>query len=274
MTQNGKKRKASARPLLALHDAGYRAAPDRWLVRHVSFAVHRGEIVTLIGPNGGGKTTTVRLALGILPLAEGRIERAPGLKVGYVPQKLGLDPTLPMTVARFMRLTAPAGPAEILSALAETGVAGRLNSPVQGLSGGELQRVLIARAILRKPDLLVLDEPVQGVDFAGEAALYELIENIRARLNCGVLLVSHDLHFVMNGTGHVVCINTHVCCEGAPREVARTPEYAGMFGPGALKRLAAYTHHHDHTHAPDGHIGGADGHCGPRGKNGERSKET
>ena len=256
MTQTPADSSPDARPLLELRDAGFRAPGGRWLVRHVSFAVHRGEIVTLIGPNGGGKTTTIRLALGILPPAEGRVTKAPGLKTGYVPQKLALDPTLPMTVARFMRLTAPARREDVLAALEETGVSARETSPVQSLSGGELQRVLIARAILRKPDLLVLDEPVQGVDFAGEAALYELIGEIRARLGCGVLLVSHDLHFVMSGTDHVVCINTHVCCEGHPHAVTKTPEYARLFGPAALERLAAYTHHHDHTHAPDGHVRG------------------
>ncbi len=249
-------------PLLQLRDVGFRAPGGRWLVRHVSFAVHRGEIVTLIGPNGGGKTTTIRLALGILPLAEGCVIRAPGLKIGYVPQRLALDPTLPMTVARFMRLTADAPQADILAALRETGVEARRDAPVQALSGGELQRVLIARAILGRPDLLVLDEPVQGVDFAGEAALYDLIGEIRARLGCGVLLVSHDLHFVMAGTDHVVCINTHVCCEGHPHEVTQTPEYAELFGPAALARLAAYTHHHDHVHAPDGHVCGPGHECG------------
>ncbi len=241
-------------PLLELHDVGVRAADGRWLIRHVSLSVHRDEIVTLIGPNGGGKTTTIRAALGILPLAEGSVRRVCGLRIGYVPQKLALDPALPMTVARFMRLTCPATQEQIAQALEETGVRARMNAQVAGLSGGELQRVLIARAILRKPELLVLDEPVQGVDFAGEAALYELIGRIRERLGCGVLLVSHDLHFVMAGTDRVVCINGHVCCSGHPHAVTKTPEYAELFGPAALERLAAYTHHHDHVHAPDGHV--------------------
>ncbi len=251
-------------PLLELHDAGVRAPDGRWIIRHVSLSVHRGEIVTLIGPNGGGKTTTIRAALGILPLAEGEAHHAPGLRVGYVPQKLSLDPALPMTVARFMHLTCPATEKEIMQALEETGVCARMNAQVAGLSGGELQRVLIARAILRRPDLLVLDEPVQGVDFAGEAALYELIGRIRKRLGCGILLVSHDLHFVMAETDRVVCINGHVCCSGLPQAVTKTPEYAELFGPGALERLAAYTHHHDHVHAPDGHVCG-DGDCGCEG---------
>ncbi len=241
-------------PLLELRDAGVRAPDGRWLIRHVSLSVRRGEIVTLIGPNGGGKTTTIRAALGILPLAEGSVRRDPDLRVGYVPQKLALDPALPMTVARFMRLTCSATKAQIVQALEETGVCARMNAQVARLSGGELQRVLIARAILRKPDLLVLDEPVQGVDFAGEAALYELISHIRETMGCGILLVSHDLHFVMAGTDRVVCINGHVCCSGHPHAVTKTPEYADLFGPAALERLAAYTHHHDHVHAPDGHV--------------------
>ncbi len=253
-------------PLLEMRNAGVRAPDGRWLIRHVSLSVHRGEIVTLIGPNGGGKTTTIRAALGILPLAEGEVRRAPGLRTGYVPQKLALDPALPMAVARFMRLTCPATDAEIARALGETGVSARMNAQVAALSGGELQRVLIARAILRKPDLLVLDEPVQGVDFTGEAALYELIGRIRERLGCGILLVSHDLHFVMAGTDRVICINGHVCCSGHPHAVTKTPEYAELFGPAALERLAAYTHHHDHVHAPDGHV------CGMEDRDG-RKKE-
>ena len=245
-------------PLIELRDAGVRVPDGRWLIRHVSLAVRRGEIVTLIGPNGGGKTTTIRAALGILPLAEGTVRRAVSLRIGYVPQKLVLDLALPMTVARFMRLTCPATKEEIIQALEETGVCARMNAQVARLSGGELQRVLIARAILRKPDLLVLDEPVQGVDFAGEAALYELISHIREHLGCGVLLVSHDLHFVMAGTDRVVCINGHVYCSGHPHAVTKTPEYAELFGPAALERLAAYTHHHDHVHAPDGHVCGTE----------------
>ncbi len=243
--------------LVELDDVGVRA-DGRWIVRHVSFAVRRRRIVTLIGPNGGGKTTTIRAALGIMPVSEGEVRKAPRLRVGYVPQKLALDPSLPLTVARFMRLTAPATPAEVIAALEMTGVAHCMGRQVRQLSGGELQRVLIARAMLRRPDLMVLDEPVQGVDFAGEAALYEIIGRLRDELGCGVLLVSHDLHFVMAGTDHVVCINSHICCQGTPHAVAETEEYAELFGPAALARLAAYTHHHDHVHSPDGHVCGGD----------------
>ena len=248
--------------LVEVEELGVRAPDGRWIIRHVGFSVRRGEIVTLIGPNGGGKTTTVRAALGILDPDEGEVRKAPGIEIGYVPQRLAIDPILPMTVARFMRLTCQASRQEIMSALVETGVASCADSPVQALSGGEFQRVALARAIVRKPDLLVLDEPVQGVDFAGEAALYDLIGEIRDRLGCGILLISHDLHFVMAGTDHVVCINGHVCCAGAPQAVARTPQYAELFGPQALARLAVYTHHHDHVHAPDGQVCNLGEDCG------------
>ena len=246
--------KARGERLLALVDAGVKGADGRWIVRHIDLAVHRGEIVTLIGPNGGGKTTTVRAALGILPLAEGRRIVRAGLRIAYVPQRFRPDPTLPLTVERLLRLGTDAGPEDVRASLARTGVPHLLARPVAALSGGELQRVLIARAILRRPDLLVLDEPAQGVDIAGEAALYELIRTLKAELGCGILMVSHDLHFVMAGTDHVVCINHHVCCQGTPQQVSEAPAYAEVFGPAALAHRAAYAHDHDHTHDADGHV--------------------
>ena len=226
----------------------------RWLLHDVDLSVSADEVVTLIGPNGGGKTTLVRALLGLIRLDAGRVKRRSGLRVGYLPQRFSVDRTLPLPVHRLMTLTGRHGRAEIVDALAETGVADRLGAPVQALSGGELQRVLLARALLRKPDLLVLDEPVQGVDFAGEASLYELIGAIRRRHGCGVLMVSHDLHVVMAATDRVVCLNQHVCCAGPPDEVDAHPEYARLFGPRAARAFAVYPHDHDHGHTLAGEV--------------------
>ncbi len=239
----------------------------RWLVRNVEFDIARGEIVTLIGPNGSGKSTTARTAIGVLKPDEGSVTRMPGLTVGYVPQKLAIDWTLPLTVERLMTLTASHPAAEIGEALDSVGIAHLARAEVQALSGGEFQRALLARAILRKPDLLVLDEPVQGVDFSGEVALYELIGAIRDRTGCGILLISHDLHVVMASTDTVICLNGHVCCRGTPQTVVASPEYQKLFGARAAGTLAIYRHHHDHTHLPDGRVQHEDGsvtqHCHP-----------
>ena len=232
--------------LIELNGVGVRAG-GRWLVRDVSLSVARGEIVTLIGPNGSGKSTTVRAALGLLPVDAGLVTRAPRLAVGYVPQSLGRGDDLPMDVARLMRLTGKLADAAMLAALERVGAAHLAHAPVNELSGGERQRVLLARAMARRPDLLVLDEPVQGVDVAGEAQLYGLIDAIRTELDCGVLLVSHDLHVVMAQTTRVVCLNGHVCCEGTPDAVLASPAYAHLFGPRG-ETHALYRHEHDHSH--------------------------
>ena len=239
----------------------------RWILRGVDLTLSRGRIVTLIGPNGSGKSTTAKVATGILKPDEGWAVRAPGLKIGYVPQKLSIDRTLPLSVARLMTLTGPLPRADIDAALAKVGAAHLAQAEVQTLSGGEFQRVLLARAIARKPDLLVLDEPLQGVDFTGEVALYDLIKAVRDETGCGILLISHDLHVVMAGTDTVICLNGHVCCSGTPEAVATSPEYLNLFGARAAETLAIYRHHHDHTHLPDGRVRHADGtiteHCHP-----------
>ncbi|WP_328587489.1 zinc ABC transporter ATP-binding protein ZnuC [Algihabitans albus] len=248
---------AAADSLLTLAGLGIRrGAPgrERWLLRNVDLSVGRGEIVTLIGPNGAGKSTLVRAAIGVLRPDSGRVIRAPGLRIGYVPQRLSIDRTLPLTVHRFMTLTERHPPAEIDRALAEVGVDHLAEAELQTLSGGEFQRALIARALVRRPDLLVLDEPVQGVDFAGEIALYDLIRKIRDRLNCGILLISHDLHIVMAATDTVVCLNHHVCCSGTPHAVAESAEYRRLFGARAAQALAVYEHQHDHAHDHEGRV--------------------
>ncbi|HWJ88051.1 MAG TPA: metal ABC transporter ATP-binding protein [Pelagibacterium sp.] len=226
----------------------------RWLVRNVDMAIGRGEIVTLIGPNGSGKSTTVKTALGILAPDEGTVWRAPGIRIGYVPQKVAMDRSLPLTVERLMRLTGRHSAARIAAVLDMVGIGALARAQVHTLSGGEFQRALIARALIGAPDLLVLDEPVQGVDFSGEIALYDLIGTIRDETGCGVLLISHDLHVVMARTDTVICLNGHVCCSGPPDTVAASGEYAALFGPHAARSLAIYRHEHDHAHLPDGSV--------------------
>jgi zinc transport system ATP-binding protein len=256
----------SPSPLVSLAGAGMERS-GRWLVRGVDLEVRPGEIVTLIGPNGSGKSTTAKMALGIWQPAEGTAHRAADLRVGYVPQKVSVDWTMPLTVERFMQLTNRLTPDEVAAALASTGIAHLRRAEVRELSGGEFQRAMLARAIARKPGLLVLDEPVQGVDFSGEIALYELIVEIRDRLGCGILLISHDLHVVMAATDRVICLNGHICCQGAPSVVAASDEYRRLFGDRTADALALYRHHHDHTHLPDGRVRQADGsltdHCAP-----------
>jgi zinc transport system ATP-binding protein len=244
--------------VVEVRGAGVRRG-GRWLVEGVDLSIRRGEIVTLIGPNGSGKSTTAKMVTGVLKPDAGSVTRAPGLTVGYVPQKLTIDWTLPLSVKRLMTLTGRRSPEEVAAALDAVGISHLANDEVQHLSGGEFQRALLARAMIRKPDLLVLDEPVQGVDFSGEVALYDLIKAIRDETRCGVLLISHDLHVVMAETDTVICLNGHVCCRGTPDSVAKSPEYLALFGSRAAATLAIYQHHHDHTHLPDGRIREADG---------------
>ena len=220
----------------------------RTILDRVTLDVRPNEIVTIIGPNGAGKSTLVRCLLGLQPLTSGEIVKPKGLRVGYVPQRFPQTPNVPLDVRRLLSLTLKPTEDEIDEALAETGIPHLKDADVTRLSGGELQRALLARALLRKPELLVLDEPVQAVDFMGEARMYELISAVRRRHHCGILMVSHDLHMVMAESDHVICLNGHVCCEGGPIKVQQDPEFAKLFGPSAARMIAAYTHHHDHDH--------------------------
>ena len=238
--------------LVKLNQAGFRIK-DKWLVKGVSLQIKKGQIVTLIGPNGSGKSTTAKIALGIYKKIDGEVEKYTN-KVGYVPQKISIDWTLPLRVRDFMVLTESLKDEDVNEALTLTGVIQLKNKNLGDLSGGEFQRVLIARAISKKPDLLVLDEPVQGVDFTGEIALYKLIKKITDELNCGILLISHDLHTVMSATDHVVCLNGHVCCSGSPMDVAKNNEYKALFGEQASQILSRYEHRHDHIHTNEGEI--------------------
>lgn len=224
------------------------------ILQHIDLQVSSGEIVALIGPNGAGKSTLVRVLLGLLQPDSGTIWRRPGLRIGYMPQRLALDDTLPLSVQRFVTLGIPATKARVQAALAEVGAAHVLDSPVQAVSGGELQRVMLARALLREPELLVLDEPIQGVDLNGQYELYDLIGSLRHKHGCGILMVSHELHLVMATTDHVLCLNQHICCSGHPDHVARDPAYLQLFGIDGARRLAIYHHHHNHHHDPHGAV--------------------
>ena len=238
--------------LVKLNNAGIKQN-NKWLVEGVTLTVEKGKIITLIGPNGSGKSTTAKIALGIYKNIEGSVEKYTN-KVGYVPQKISIDWTLPLRVYDFMLLTENIKDEAIDEALTLTGVIHLKNKNLGNLSGGEFQRVLIARAISKKPELLVLDEPVQGVDYTGEISLYELIKKISDTLNCGILLISHDLHTVMTATDHVVCLNGHVCCSGTPIDVAKNNEYKTLFGEQASQILSIYEHKHDHEHSHEGDI--------------------
>ncbi len=237
----------------------------RTILHDVDFMIGEGEIVTVVGPNGSGKSTFMRALVGALSPARGSVTRRSGLRIGYVPQVLHIDRTLPLTVARFLSLPTGRSKSEITAALTETGIPPEVAAhQVAALSGGQFQRVLLARALLGDPHLLVLDEPTKGLDQPGVAAFYLLVEQVRRRLGCAVLMVSHDLHVVMSASDRVICINGHICCEGAPVVVSQAPEYRAMFGQGTRGALALYQHDHDHGH-DHGHDHSHDnrpGHCG------------
>lgn len=228
----------------------------RHILQNADLTLQPGKIVTLIGPNGAGKTTLVRSVLGLIKIDEGSIDKVPDLRIGYMPQKLHIDASLPLTVKRFLALGGKPR-MDLSEVLSLTGIDKLVDMPMQSLSGGETQRLLLARALLRDPQLLVLDEPVQGVDVTGQAALYALINDIRHRRRCGVLLVSHDLHLVMATTDTVICLNQHICCHGHPEQVTSDPAYLALFGQAAgvtSPQVALYTHNHDHQHDVHGNV--------------------
>ncbi len=219
----------------------------------VHLTVSAQEIVTLIGPNGAGKSTLVRVVLGLIRPSAGEVRLQQSIRVGYMPQGLVIEPYMPISVCRFLELTEGVAPEYLQRVMQELKIEHLKNSAIQSISGGELQRVLLARALLRKPDLLVLDEPVQGVDVTGQEELYQLITHIRDRHRCGILMVSHDLHLVMAGTDSVICLNKHVCCSGHPEMVSQHPEFLNLFGAKPA-RLAVYAHQHNHQHNLGGDI--------------------
>lgn len=220
----------------------------RTVLSDVSLSLNPGEIVTIVGPNGSGKTSFFRAILGATKPSKGSITLKPGLKIGYVPQRLHIDPTLPMTVERFMRLAVRVSPARCREALEVAGVPNLMTHQMTHLSGGQFQRVLLARALINNPDVLLLDEATQGLDQPGSAAFYHQIETVCRETGCAVLMISHELHVVMSASDRVVCLNGHICCQGTPAVVASAPEYRALFGTGTGGALALYRHDHDHGH--------------------------
>jgi len=242
----------AAAPLVEAHGLTKRYGTQT-VVEGVDLTLRRGALTTLIGPNGAGKTTLLRLILGLERASEGDLRVVDGVRVGYVPQHVHIDESLPITVRRFLNLGG-ADRHAIEATLRAVGAEHVIDSAFQSISGGEMRRVLLARALLRDPDLLVLDEPTAGVDLQGQAELYEIIDTVRREKQCAVLMVSHDLHVVMAATDEVICLNHHVCCSGAPDTVSEHPEYLALFGPKAAQTHAVYTHHHDHEHNASGAV--------------------
>jgi len=246
--------KNPAQPLLLSLEQVSVAGDTAPILADISLDFHQGEITTLIGPNGAGKSTLVKLVLGLIKPTEGKVKRFKPLRMGYMPQHIHFEKTLPLTVARFLRLSRKDQRQRFEQVLGEVKAEHLVNQSVQSLSGGELQRVLLARALLRNPDFLVLDEPVQGVDIQGQAELYHLIADIRDQYRCAVLMVSHDLHLVMSASDRVVCLNHHICCSGHPEQVTLDPSYQSLFGDQIDPGLALYAHHHDHQHDDHGNV--------------------
>ena len=240
-------------PLIALTGVDVGEA-GRQRLQAIDLTLVSGEIITLIGPNGAGKSTLVKTALGLITPDRGAVVIRPGLRIGYVPQTVDIDHTLPLSVIRFLQLVAAANDHSIAAVLQEMGIGALRNAPMNAISGGEMRRVLLARALLKHPQLLILDEPAAGIDISGQAALYTLIQTLRDRYNCGILLVSHDLHVVMSATDRVICLNRHICCSGTPSQVRQHPQYASLFDRRVNDQLAIYRHHHNHAHSLDGTV--------------------
>lgn len=242
----GRRVTGGGKPLVTLAGVSVELG-GRSVLSGIDLTIRRGEIVTVVGPNGSGKTTLMRTIIGALRPSAGRLTRAPDLRLSYVPQRLAIDPTMPLPVGRFMNLPRRRDPAAIAAALDRAGLAGLESHPLAGLSGGQMQRLLLARALLNDPDLLILDEGTAGLDQPGVAAFYQRIEQVNTETGCAVLMVSHDLQVVMRASDHVICLNGHICCEGTPETVSISPIYRGLFG-GADGALALYRHHHTHSH--------------------------
>jgi len=224
---------------------------EKQVLHSVTLGIHAGEITTVVGPNGSGKSTLLKALIGSVELSAGTVTRQDALRIGYLPQTVTIDPTLPLSVRRLLSLPKPVSDAEALKALRDAGVADCANQQFSTLSGGQRQRVLLARALLGEPHLVILDEPTQGLDQPGSAAFYRQIDDIRQSSGCAILMVSHELHVVMASSDHVICLNGHVCCAGRPEHVATAPEYRALFGSGTQGALALYRHEHTHHHHHD-----------------------
>ena len=241
--------------LLSAREISY-SAGSKLILDRIDFDLRRAQITTIIGPNGAGKTTLANIVTGLIPGYQGKIERRPDLRVGFLPQKVYVNRLMPLSVERLMQLTRKVSEAELDRALAQTEVGYLKSRQIRSLSEGELKRVLLARTTLGQPDLIVLDEPTAGVDITGEIRMYDLIGELRSQLQCAVLLVSHDLHLVMSKTDQVLCLNRHLCCSGLPESVSQHPEYLALFGRHAAESIAIYAHHHDHEHDVSGQHAG------------------
>lgn len=247
-TVSKKRPKKSTRTVLLHAENIWVRSRHQVLLENISLTLHRGKVVTIVGPNGAGKTTLLRALLGVMPISAGTLTRAPKLRLGYVPQKLNISPLMPITVARFLAMVPGVTSTQIDQALHQVEAAMLHHEPLQVLSGGELQRVLLARALLQQPDILLMDEPTQGMDINGQRRFYELLDNIRQTLKCGIVMVSHHLNMVMATTDEVLCIHRHVCCSGKPEQVANDPAFIKLFGVGMAESLGVYHHQHQHTH--------------------------
>tara|TARA_R110000772_G_scaffold30532_16_gene75746 strand:- start:238 stop:1002 length:765 start_codon:yes stop_codon:yes gene_type:complete len=230
------------------------AIDGKQILQNIDLHIDENQIVTLIGPNGAGKTSLVKIVLGLTRPSAGTVSLRKNLRIGYMPQRLHVDNSMPISVKKFLQLAVRAKPELLEKVLSEVNASQLLHSQIHSLSGGELQRVLLARALIQEPELLVLDEPVQGVDINGQAELYALISSIRDKHQCGILMVSHDLHLVMSATDEVICLNQHVCCHGHPEQVSNDPAYLELFGKQQAAALAVYSHHHNHSHGLDGEV--------------------
>jgi zinc transport system ATP-binding protein len=238
--------------LLSAENIGF-SVSGKTILADVDLQLHSKEIITLIGPNGAGKTSLIRILLGLSKATSGTVKRRNNLRIGYVPQRISVPEVMPLRVYDFLNVTGRYQMEQCLQILTEVNCDYLLYSPMQNISGGETQRVLLARALLKEPQLLVLDEPASGMDIIGQQALYETIRHVRDKHGCGVLMVSHDLHLVMASTDKVICLNSHICCTGHPDDVSEHPEYLKLFGD-AIDGLALYSHHHDHEHDLQGNI--------------------
>lgn len=226
------------------------------VLKNISFAVKKKEVVTIIGPNGSGKTTLIKTICGVQDPTSGEVKKKDNIVIGYMPQKLVIDRVLPLTVRRFLRLNGRSRKLrnieDVVAMARKLDILHLLKSQIHNISGGEMQRVMLARTLLLEPDLIVLDEATQGLDINGQAEFYRLIAKINAENECGIIMVSHDLHMVMAATNRVICLNKHICCEGVPEDINRHPEYIALFGKKMADDVALYTHNHDHKHGMDG----------------------
>ena len=233
--------------LLKIHNLNVQYG-NKKVLQNLNLFLSNGEIVTIVGPNGSGKTTLFKAIIGTAPIKTGKVQLKPHLKIGYVPQQLNIDKSLPLTVGRFLKIAQKSDEQTFRKTLKIVSIENILEIQISNLSGGQLQRVLLARAIMKEPDLLLLDEATRGLDQPGAAAFYRLIENIRKETGCAILMISHDLHVVMAASDRVICLNGHICCEGAPQTVATSPQYKALFGSDAVGAFALYKHSHSHNH--------------------------